>query len=233
MRRSTAGNEATLQIARLRALKELTMNIRTPDTKSAVNLFRAHLSAAGVHVPLNLAQEGYAKSKGFDDWQALVAFEKNSQRRFRAGTNLFDYRPQLTEIEHGPEKSLRTVLLEWYGHHDIRGEAAAKLVREYLQSASAFLASEVRGESPSAEPTVAEVLKRVSGWARNYDLGTPEGHAIADAIDSYSIEAGAATVASALKRASDLARNYDLGTPEGHAIADSIDRYCSRLTKRN
>ncbi len=159
------------------------MNIRSPETNSAVNLFRAHLGAAGFEVPLNVAQEGYAKSKGFDNWQALVAFEKSPRV---AGTNLFDYTPQLSKSGQGPEKSLRAVLLEYYSHYGISIGTSEKIVAQYIESVNASLASEVPGKVSPVVPTIREVLKRVSDMARGYDLGTPDGHALADLIDEYS-----------------------------------------------
>jgi hypothetical protein len=51
------------------------MNIRKPEVKSAINQFRKFLANAGVEVPLNLMQEGFARSQGFEDWQALCAYD--------------------------------------------------------------------------------------------------------------------------------------------------------------
>ena len=56
------------------------MNIRKPEAKSAINQFRAFLANAGIEVPLNLMQEGFARSQGFDDWQALCAYDAARRR---------------------------------------------------------------------------------------------------------------------------------------------------------
>jgi hypothetical protein len=56
------------------------MNIRKPEAKSAINQFRSFLANAGIDVPLNLMQEGFARSQGFDDWQALCANDTASRR---------------------------------------------------------------------------------------------------------------------------------------------------------
>ena len=56
------------------------MNIRKPEAKSAINQFRKFLVDAGIEVPLNLMQEGFARSQGFDDWQAYSAYDAASRR---------------------------------------------------------------------------------------------------------------------------------------------------------
>lgn len=56
------------------------MNIRKPEAKSAINQFRKFLANAGIEVPLNLMQEGFARSQGFDDWQAYSAYDAANRR---------------------------------------------------------------------------------------------------------------------------------------------------------
>ena len=166
------------------------MEIRTPGFNAAVNVLRAHLRAANVNTPLHVTQEAFARALGFDDWHAMQAFEARSKRMQQQATKVFDFEPQMTEVKHGSEPSLRKVLMHYYTSHGIALAEAERLVSDYLKAASQFVDTEARRRLLTSKDafSLSEVLDRAADVARNYDLGTPEGHAIADCIKAYKDE---------------------------------------------